>query len=552
MNKNRLIDNLKQLYGLKYGKLVLDKLILMDFQTWPFVRWFWFSNDLEDNLSKKQSPNLYNLLLAFIYIAIIFEICLGLNLVYQGLAFELNGGIALGLAVILAYPLIVAHSMLLVKLIWVTLTKYLNPKKLSKDLLCRVLESQVQRLRASHDFTVVAVAGSVGKTSTKIAIAKVLESSGRVMYQKGNYNDRLTVPLVVFGQELPNLINIFAWIRIIISNNKKINGKYEYKYVVVELGTDGPGQIAKFAYLKPEISVVTAVAMEHMEYFTGLDSVAAEELSVFDYSKLVLVNIDDIDEKYIEGRTYIDYGLGTESDYRVVSNPNYSLTNSTLDFRLGNNGKMFEASVLAVGKQGGLAVLAGAAVASILGYSEADIKRGLSSIKPFAGRMQLLDGFEGSIIIDDTYNSSPKAVQAALEVLYANKASQRIAILGDMNELGNFSNQAHKTIGESCDPKKLDMVVTIGQQSKKYLAKAALANGCKVISFNSPYAAGKFVKENLKPKALILVKGSQNGVFAEEAVKTLLASPKDYYKLVRQSRAWMSTKRSQFSDVFDI
>src|SRR5690606_8740660 len=115
---------------------------------------------------------------------------------------------------------------------------------------------------------------------------KVLSGAGlRVQFQEGNYNDRVTVPLVVFGQSMPGLLNPIAWIRIWQKNNRMIRRGYPYDVVVVEIGTDSPGQIAAFSYLKPEIAVITAIAPEHMEQFGSLDAVAREELSIVPHAK---------------------------------------------------------------------------------------------------------------------------------------------------------------------------------------------------------------------------------------------------------------------------
>jgi UDP-N-acetylmuramoyl-tripeptide--D-alanyl-D-alanine ligase len=112
-----------------------------------------------------------------------------------------------------------------------------------------------------------------------------------------------------------------------------------------------------------------------------------------------------------------------------------------------------------------------------------------------------------------------------------------------MNELGSYTQQAHEQVGRYCDPKKLDLVVTVGRDAKKWLAPAAEQVGCKVESCDDPISAGKFVRKKLKPKALVLAKGSQNGVFLEEAVKLLLASSGDSGKLVRQGDYWLKIKK---------
>lgn len=134
----------------------------------------------------------------------------------------------------------------------------------------------------------------------------------------------------------------------------------------------------------------------------------------------------------------------------------------------------------------------------------------------------------------------------ALDVLKRQIGSQKIAILGSMNELGSVSEAEHSNIGKMCKPKDIDLLVTIGKEASKYLAPAAESNGCVVNAFLNPYEAGVFIKSQIKSKAVILAKGSQNGVFAEEALKSLLKNEHDQKKLVRQSDYWLNQKRQQF------
>jgi UDP-N-acetylmuramoyl-tripeptide--D-alanyl-D-alanine ligase len=391
----------------------------------------------------------------------------------------------------------------------------------------------------------VAVAGSVGKTSTKLAIAQTLTAKGSVLYQRGNYNDRLTVPLVIFNQTLPGLFNVWAWAKIILANNRAIKSTYPYDYNVVELGTDRIGHIAEFAYLKPDIAVVTAVMPEHMEFFGSLDAVAAEELAVFDYSTEVLVNIDDTPPEYLAGRSYKSYGFSETADFRISDWQSKNLRGSSVAINLPNNKKV-NANLTIMGKQGAKISLAAASVAYEVGYNEQEIAKSVENVRPFAGRLQLLPGLKNSTIIDDSYNASPVAVKAGLDILYAADAPQKIAILGSMNQMGEYSPEAHREVGEYCDSSQLDLVVTIGADAKKYLASAATKAGCKVENFSGPYEAGQFVKERLQAGAVILVEGSESGIFAEESIKTLLEDSADESKLVRQSKYWMAIKHRQF------
>ncbi len=414
-------------------------------------------------------------------------------------------------------------------------------KKIGKNWLALRLEKQVIKLRAKNDFKIVAVAGSVGKTTTKLAIAKLLQDSLAVRFQEGNYNDRLTVPLVVFGQKEPSIYNIFAWAKIWVSNQLQLRKSYLYDVVVLELGSDGPGQIKDFAYLCPEIAVITAVTDEHMANFKTLDAVAAEELGVLDFARTSLVNTDNTDTQYLAGRSFDGYGMS--GNYRIVSRQS-AAEGQVLQLNL--NGQELTVQTRLLGVQGTLPTLAAASVGQLLGLSQEQIVYGAGQIEPAAGRLQILKGLKNSTIIDDSYNASPIAVKAALDVLYAQPANQRIAILGSMNEMGELSPDMHKDVGAYCDPARLNLVVTIGQDAKQFLAPAAKARGCHVETFDSPYDAGRYVQRQLEDNAAVLVKGSQNGVFAEEAAKLLIDNPAESAKLVRQSSGWLAEKRRQF------
>lgn len=415
-------------------------------------------------------------------------------------------------------------------------------KNYLRGVLCRALERRVVELRAKHDFTVVAVAGSVGKTSTKLAVARLLEAVGKkAQYQEGNYNDRVSVPLVFFGETMPSLFNIFAWASVLLRMSQQIKQPYQYDAVVVELGTDGPGQLKDFAYIQPDIIVVSAISPEHMLQFGTLDAVAEEELAVAEYSKKLLVNVADVDLKYLEGLKYVSYGVDVNADYRATQTGVRGVTGQRLAVSLPD-GSELQVETAYSGKQGATIVLAAIAVADILGVEPQQMSLAAASLQPFAGRLQVLEGTNGSTLIDDTYNSSPLATRAALDVLYQADAKQKIAILGDMNELGDSSADEHRNLGAYCRADELDYVITIGVKSRDDLAPAAEAAGCRVKSFTSPVEAGKFVRAIIAPGALILAKGSQNGVFAEEAVKQLLKHSDDTSKLVRQSEEWLRKK----------
>jgi UDP-N-acetylmuramoyl-tripeptide--D-alanyl-D-alanine ligase len=396
---------------------------------------------------------------------------------------------------------------------------------------------------------VIGVVGGIGKTSTKLAIAQLLGKTLRVRYQAGNYNDIVSVPLVFFGQTLPSLVNPFTWIKIFMDNARQIRGDYPFDVVVVELGTDRVGQIAAFqAYLQLDYAIITAIVPEHMAYFSDLDAVAKEELAVATYAKKLIYNADLVAETYRRPlRHATAYGSLQPAEYTLAD---VSYTAGKFSGNITRLGKPFlPFTYEAISEVQLYGLLAAVVMGNELGLTRAQLTGGIAAIGPVSGRLRLLPGMHNSLIIDDTYNALPDAVKTALQLLYKMKAPQKIAILGNMNQLGAMSASAHKEIGELCDPTQLDLVVTIGHDANIYLALAASARGCTVKSFDTPYEAGMYLQPKVTEGALILAKGSQDAVFAEEAVKLLLRNPADASKLVRQSDYWLKRKRKCFQRV---
>jgi UDP-N-acetylmuramyl pentapeptide synthase len=420
----------------------------------------------------------------------------------------------------------------------------------AKLFIARILGWQVRRLSARNDFKVIAISGSIGKTSTKLAIAHTLRGQFRVNYQAGNYNDIVTTPLVFFNSDLGGLFNPFFWLLVFMKNEVILRRKYPYDVVVLELGTDGPGQISQFgSYVKADIGVLSAVAPEHMEYFADLNEVAEEELGIAKMSRQLLVNKDLVEARYLQelAKRPLTYGIRQPSDFRLQD---IKFKGSEASFSFWDAGKeVLKSAHQQISEPQLYSVIAAAAVGHLMGMEPARIDEGLRSIPAVSGRMQYLAGVNGSLIIDDTYNASPEAVRAALDTLYRMDSPQRIAVLGNMNELGKYSPQEHEAVGDHIDGGKLDLVLTIGPEANKYLAPKAEAKGVMVKNFEDPLSAGRFLKTHIRPGAVILVKGSQNKVFAEETVKQILADPADAAKLVRQSPSWMKAKQRCFPSV---
>ncbi len=416
-----------------------------------------------------------------------------------------------------------------------------------KQLIVKILNLAVGGYLRRNKVLVVGVAGSVGKTSTVSAIRTVLSQKYRVHRPRTTYNTNKSVHLELF--ELTFATSTFGWMRNVVKILWKSCGRAPYDLVVIELGTDHPGELQTFAFLRPTLAVVTAVVPEHMEFFKTIDAVAAEELSITNFCGQVLVNADMVEARFLQVMPQNVRYFGKHTDTYARGYALDEAYHATADFHLKDNVMLRRQPVYVIGEHGLHALVAAAAVAGELGLKTEQIADGLAAHQPVKGRMQLLRGLRDSLIIDDTYNASPEAMIEALNVLYSAPATQRIAVLGAMNEMGDYSKHAHQQVAEHCNPKKLAMVITVGKDANEFLAPVAQQKGCKVHTFTSPYAAGLFLKPLLTKQTVLLAKGSQNGVFTEETVKILLKSQADESKLVRQSAYWRAVKMRQFPTV---
>lgn len=412
-------------------------------------------------------------------------------------------------------------------------------------------QAVVNYFQAHTTVKLVVVAGSVGKTSTKTAIATMLSQKYRVRLHEGNHNTDMSVPLAILGVPYPEKVKSFgAWNQAIKAANARVMAPTDVDVIIQEIGADAPGDIAAFGrYLRPHIAVITGVTPEHMEYFKTLDAVAREELQAANFSQLALINRDDIDGQFAELITNpnIDtYGTTRIAEYHLEPQ-NFDIKNGYLAaFGAPELSSRVDATVKVCGEHNLRPLAAAATIGLKMGMNAQEIRAGLEKIRPVAGRMNLLDGLDGSTIMDDTYNSSPAAAVGAIQTFFAIDAPQRIAIIGSMNELGATSQVEHEKLGKMFHPGIVDWVITIGEDAEKYLAPAAHSNGCQVKSFKNAVQAGGFAHSVMKHGALVLAKGSQGDIYAEEAVKILLRDQNDANKLVRQSPAWMSVKEAFF------
>ena len=422
-------------------------------------------------------------------------------------------------------------------------------KKLPKKLIALRLAKKVRQLLDSKTLTVIAITGSIGKTSAKVAIGQLLSSAHQVQFSEDSYNTDIGLPLSFFGLKAPtNLWDPVAWHRILQKINSIIKN-YPYDIIVLEMADDELEDMMKLlAFIKPSYGVITGVARVHMDRMGSIEKVIHDNCMIASQAKTVIYNgeFESLAKQASKIKNSVAYG--TQRDSIRFGNI-VRLKSGNLQATLYLGKQSHKITTKMVGVQSLSSLLAAASVASQLGMEVKDIAKGLAKIEGVNGRMRLIKGVNGSSIIDDSYNSSPVAAIAALGVLGDINAKKRIAILGNMNELGEYARKGHYEVGKVAAA-KADMLIVIGRDAEINIVEGAKAGGMdsdNIKMFKTPYEVGHFLKRILAKGDVVLVKGSQNGVFLEEAVRILLdpsLNPKDF--VVRQSKSWQRKKRKAF------
>lgn len=424
-------------------------------------------------------------------------------------------------------------------------------KRLASRVVVARLRAYVRRLLAKHDLMVITVTGTVGKTSAKVAIGTLLETAGnRVGYSEDSYNTETGVPLAIFGLKAPDHnASPAAW-RKIFSQIKASLADYPYDVLVIEIAEDERAMMQPWVeLLSPKLSILTGVSPAHMERFDTLEQLRDDAVALACGAGQVIYNADFELVRSVLERKKQTHGYGLH--HGLIRAENVTRTPvGRLTFDLVIDRHKLPIKTKLIAEHGLGAILAAAAVGFELKLDDKILTRGLQAIESPIGRMRMLPAVNDAVLIDDSYNSSPAAVEAALDTLQQLPARSRIAVLGSMNELGDMAADLHREVGEYAAKSQLDMLVTVGKVAGQYLAPAAIEAGLDKSSvkiFRTPYEAGHYLKKHLQKNDFVLVKGSQNGVFTEEASRILLApGHHPARELVRQSKAWKRKKKKSF------
>lgn len=428
-------------------------------------------------------------------------------------------------------------------------------KTFFRTIVVFVLTWEARLVLMRHKPKVIAITGSVGKTTTKDAVYAALKPHVSVERSKKSFNSDIGVPLTILGLENP-WSNPFAWAYALVMGLTRLFGDYP-EWLILEVGADRPGDIRNTArWLKPLHVIYTGVPQipAHIEYFSSADEVFKEKRSLAEYQRgggKLFVNADDMRAHLLKADyrgSFISYGYSDDADFRA-SHEEVEMSNADpkkpagIRFRLEHAGSSVPVIVYGtLGRPRIMACLAALAVADTLGIDAVSASAALAQWQPTPGRMRLIDGVHDTTIIDDTYNSSPVAALAALESLRSLKTrTRKIALMGDMLELGKESKEAHREVGERAAD-VATMLITVGFRSRAS-GEAALDAGmpdAKIREYEQGEAsrAAAELKLELKKHDIILIKGSQ-GMRMEHAVKVLMAHPEQAGALlVRQDEEW--------------
>lgn len=422
-------------------------------------------------------------------------------------------------------------------------------KDLLKPLIIKLLTWEAKLVLEKHKPFIIGITGNLGKTSTKDAIYAVMKEHFYVRRSEKSLNSEFGVPLTILGEK-SGWGNPYKWFFIIL-RGFFVQWKKNYPtHLVLEVGADRPGDIKTITeWLTPDIVVVTQFGQVpvHVEFFKDRDAVINEKGYLVEALKedgVFIYNEDDYDAQKLLDKTkarkvsvgihspaYIHadnvklYGVplaGTEADVLIDGAKHHIV----LPEVAGKSAIYSALPALAIARE--LAIPIEIACASVR-----------DSEKP-KGRMRLLSGMNGSVIIDDTYNASPKATEHGLKTLSeVDSKGRKIAVLGDMLELGEFTHDEHYKIGKE-SAKSCHKLYTVGIRAR-VMAEGALDGGMldeNIMQCDTSIDAGKELVQVLGEGDVIYIKGSQS-MRMERAVKMILAETHDYRKiLVRQEKEW--------------
>ena len=429
-----------------------------------------------------------------------------------------------------------------------------------KDNLVRLLQWEARLVLKRYRPQIIGVTGNMGKTSTKEAIYDLLSPQFFIGKSPKSYNSEIGLSLAILGLE-----NAWGrpldWLHNLVAGLGLALLKHSYpKKLVLELGVDRPGDMARVVkWLKCDFAVLTSLPElpVHIEFFNSVADLHKEKALIFKSLKpggTAILNADDPAVLALKKNLpkTITYGFSSEAEVRANSwqiiyeegkekGATWRLPIG-LSFKLETRGSSVPVRIAGlVGKHQLYAPLAAAAVALAHNIPLLEIAKKLETYAPPAGRLRLIKGKNNSLILDDSYNASPAATAEALHTLHELGATggRRVAVLGDMLDLGGETIRAHREVG-ALATRSVDYLITVGQRAKFIYAEAEKKRfgKRKLKHCDSREEAVTLLQTMIKPGDVVLIKGSQ-GARLEKIVEQIMAEPARKQELLpRQDPEW--------------
>ncbi len=363
----------------------------------------------------------------------------------------------------------------------------------------QALLSLAEYYRSKLSIKVIGITGSTGKTSTKDIVAAVLSSKYKVFKTKGNFNNEIGLPLMIF--KLDN----------------------EYDVAVLEMGMSNFGEIHNLAKTaKPDIAIITNIGVSHIEFLKSRENILKAKMEITDFfesNNSLIINSDNDLLKGLNNLTFNLIKIGTEAENIDFKADEIVLKEDSINFRIIDK-HGFESPEFTVnipGKHNVLNTLLAVACGKLLGLSYEQMIEGVENLEFTSMRLDIVKGSKFTII-DDSYNASPDSMKAAIDVLLNFKGNRKIAILGTMKELGNMSYELHKDIGRYAKEKDIDLLIVSGEFAEAYIK--GFEDTKKVFSFEDNERICDFLKNYIEKDDVILVKASRSMKF-EKIVNNL-------------------------------
>lgn len=378
------------------------------------------------------------------------------------------------------------------------------------DNAIKALQEIAKFKRSLYNIPVVGITGSVGKTSTKDIIASVMAKKYNVHKTQGNYNNQIGVPLTVMGLK-------------------------DHNAMVIEMGMNMPNEISALSQIaRPSVAVITNVGTAHIGNLGSRENILKAKLEILDGldkdGTLIINNDNDKLHNWYESHKkdakaennieIVTFGMENQSDIMPYD---VKLSENGSSYKIDIDGKTYDVSISVGGNHFVLNSLCAIAVGRQFEIDMEEILEGIANFELTKRRMQVEKNKAGITIINDCYNANYDSMKAALEYLGKLTANKRIAVLGDMLELGDFSKELHEKVGEEVYKNNIDILITVGPMSKDIVAKAVekgMNKGNTHLCENNNQAI-ELVKQLAQKGDAVLLKAS-NGLDFQEIFNEII------------------------------